>query len=96
MNKRIKTKWLKALRSGYYKQARGVLRNGLTGRYCCIGVLARVQGCPIEKINNKRTSVPPHGYTAGIRLGAFSRLVNLNDNHRMSFRKIAKWIEEKL
>ncbi len=53
MNKRIKAKWLKALRSGEYKQGREALKNvvsrgvynGATSRklkkptFCCLGVL---------------------------------------------------------
>jgi hypothetical protein len=31
-------RWIKALRSGKYKQAHGVLRTG-DNRYCCLGVL---------------------------------------------------------
>jgi hypothetical protein len=38
MNKRVKTKWLKALRSGKYKQGRGQLRTP-DDRFCCLGVL---------------------------------------------------------
>lgn len=37
MNKTIKQKWLKALRSGKYKQTQGYLKN--EGGYCCLGVL---------------------------------------------------------
>ena len=37
MNERIKEKWLKALRSGKYKQGKGELREG--GKFCCLGVL---------------------------------------------------------
>lgn len=41
MNPTVKTKWLKALRSGKYKQGKGALRiikDGET-QYCCLGVL---------------------------------------------------------
>lgn len=38
MNKQIKARWVKALRSGKYKQARGVLKNK-EGAMCCLGVL---------------------------------------------------------
>ena len=41
MNKEYKEKWLKALRSGYYKQANGCLHNS-EGAYCCLGVLANI------------------------------------------------------
>jgi hypothetical protein len=42
MNKEIKDKWLKALRSGEYKQGRLFLRATDDGvdSYCCLGVLA--------------------------------------------------------
>jgi hypothetical protein len=44
MNKEIKDKWLKALRSGEYKQGQGFLRekeddNSNKFNYCCLGVL---------------------------------------------------------
>ena len=37
MDKKIKKKWLKALRSGKYKQGRDALRIG--NKFCCLGVL---------------------------------------------------------
>lgn len=42
MNKKIKEKWLEALRSGEYEQGRGALKRGKDGygvKYCCLGVL---------------------------------------------------------
>lgn len=41
MNKQVKKEWVKALRSGKYKQCKGALREGNPGahRYCCLGVL---------------------------------------------------------
>ena len=48
MNKHYKEKWLAALRSGKYKQARGVLRgeavDGSGVGYCCLGVLVDACG----------------------------------------------------
>lgn len=45
MNKKVKALWLKALRSGKYKQTTGCLRdkneNGEIG-YCCLGVLTDI------------------------------------------------------
>lgn len=40
MDVTVKDKWLKALRSGNYKQAKGTLRK--TVGYCCLGVLCDV------------------------------------------------------
>lgn len=38
--------WVKALRSGTYKQGGGHLRDG--ENYCCLGVLADINKCPIK------------------------------------------------
>lgn len=35
----VKTKWLKALRSGEYTQTHSTLHNPTTGGFCCLGVL---------------------------------------------------------
>lgn len=43
MKASIKKKWLKALRSGDYKQGTGQLRDS-TDCFCCLGVLCDVQG----------------------------------------------------
>jgi hypothetical protein len=42
MNPELKQKWLAALRSGEYKQARGYLKTEFG--YCCLGVLCDVSG----------------------------------------------------
>lgn len=39
----IAKKWVKALRSGKYRQGRGVLRTG-NDSYCCLGVLCDIAG----------------------------------------------------
>lgn len=41
MDKKLKAKWIKALRSGKYQQAREMLVGG-HGAYCCLGVLSRI------------------------------------------------------
>lgn len=43
MNKLIKSLWMKALRSGKYKQARKRLKNR-KGGFCCLGVLCDLHG----------------------------------------------------
>lgn len=39
MNKEIKERWVKALRSGEYKQGYNQLYNSIENSYCCLGVL---------------------------------------------------------
>lgn len=43
MDQELKAKWVAALRSGKYKQAKGTL-NDCGGGYCCLGVLLDVSG----------------------------------------------------
>jgi hypothetical protein len=44
MNKRIKKLWIKALRSGEFRQTTSTLRegSGKSARYCCLGVLCEL------------------------------------------------------
>ena len=44
MNKEIKEKWLKALRSGEYTQGQGFLKQmkDNTPQYCCLGILCDI------------------------------------------------------
>lgn len=54
MDAQLKAKWIEALRSGKYKQARGTLREynhplyDPVPRFCCLGVLADIQGAEWE------------------------------------------------
>lgn len=43
MERKLAMKWVKALRSGKYKQGSGRLRD-LNNNYCCLGVLCEVAG----------------------------------------------------
>lgn len=45
MKKSLADKWVKALRSGEYKQGAAVLKDHGTNTYCCLGVLAEIIGC---------------------------------------------------
>lgn len=52
MKEEVKNKWTAALRSGKYKQGKGLLNNG-AGRLCCLGVLCEVaieEGLDIQRI----------------------------------------------
>lgn len=70
MNKRIKKLWIKALRSGKYKQGRDKLRQGRGDNrtYCCLGVL--------ESLHCAATGKPfrrnPHGETLSQRTAAWA------------------------
>ena len=44
MKKSIADKWIRALRSGKYKQGTRVLHNEGNNTYCCLGVLCKIEG----------------------------------------------------
>ena len=52
----FKAKWVTALRSGEYKQGRGLLYTGEA--YCCLGVAGRICGIPVEKLKEKHYLTP--------------------------------------
>ena len=100
MKAEIKAKWVEALRSGKYKQAKGVLRS-MTGGYCCLGVLCDVyrpsgwqKDGLFEFDGRVGGSMLPHTMNAPVGLSEDHEgtLVNMNDDG-MSFPGIADWIE---
>lgn len=106
MKKAIKTKWLKALRSGKYRQDTAYLC--LKGKYCCLGVLAEEIGA-LKDFEHSDGAVSCKGTrNAGGMLPArvlkkvglsnytARKLADFNDNHGWTFKAIANWIEENL
>lgn len=103
LNKRLKNKWLKALRSGEYKQGKGSLciynKKG-EAHFCCLGVFAdvaikepwkTVRGSELSVENN--TAYVPINY---IPMNVQHSLTNLNDGVSYTFKRIANWIEKNL
>lgn len=104
MKKAIKTKWLKALRSGKYRQHRGDLCKD--GRYCAFGVL----GAALNQITHSKNG---NGYwlsggqkcrkmpkaetvnSYGLTASTAETITSMNDCG-MQFNAIADWIEENL
>jgi hypothetical protein len=105
MKSKIKKKWLKALRSGDYKQTIGALKRqrGAAGNaaYCCLGVLIVCQGAKPEDVcATVHTSFVPNNYRGGLTLAEMTVLSQKNDGtngHKShTFEQIADYIEEKL
>lgn len=59
MDKAVKEKWLKALRSGEYKQCKYQLRSRDNG-FCCLGVLCNLHAQAHPEIAEKQESI--HNY----------------------------------
>ena len=62
MNKVLKNKWLRALRSGRYRKTMSRLVNDKGDAFCCLGVLADIQGCVWKENELGRLHpIMPHG-----------------------------------
>lgn len=112
MNKTLKTKWVRALRSGRYKQGKEHLRIDAVGtqqeRFCCLGVLCEVAGMRRGKVGywiGKQRAIDTLPYKSKLhaQIGGSDNsdiLVDMNDGNgsrkRRSFRGIAQWIERNL
>lgn len=105
MDKKLKTKWLRALRSGKYKQARGAMRvrDGKTVLYCCLGVLRLI----ISPTSRAMASCSEHlclthAEKADLSMQEMEHLAHMNDGVEVkgikqhSFREIALYIERNL
>lgn len=97
MNKRVK-KWVDALRSDDYKQATGKLKSN--NGYCCIGVACDLINKDKWIIEGSYFSYDGHiGYMPPkvanlykIKEKATSKLVELNDGKKYTFKQIADYI----
>jgi len=112
MDPELKAKWLRALRSGRYKQIRGWLtsRSATTpgqpkateDSFCCLGVLAKVSREKWETRGGAASAWVPVGscpylYRAGDELTPDEAGTLSNMNDDgRSFREIADWIETNL
>ena len=104
MNKQLKIKWLKALRSGEYDQGVGhyVTAGKKYDSFCCLGVLCDIQDA-VWDMNGYNKAYDLDGRT--LVGDAFApngpdwveqrRLATMNDSGD-SFKKIAKYIERHL
>jgi hypothetical protein len=91
MDKDIKEKWVKALRSGEYKQTRHVLRDD--DGHCGLGVLCAVQGIADRQIRGMQfwSDKPEHWPDED----QTKELADMNDTGS-SFAEIADYIEANL
>lgn len=105
LNKKLKHKWLKALRSGEYKQGKGHLKDDFYGAtFCCLGVL-----CEVSKLkqdlngyyqykNSKSDTKLPRKFRQkiGMTVNTQSKLISMNDDEPKTFDEIAKYISRNL
>jgi hypothetical protein len=95
--------WVKALRSGKYKQAKNVLFNADRNAFCCLGVACDISGVSREEWHGSNYTVLPQEVQEKLNLrskcgrfldaGIYTSLVMLNDSLGYSFDQIADIIE---
>ncbi len=105
---KFKAKWLKALRSGKYKQGKGALHRD--GNFCCIGVECHLHGVSIKAMDKRPGNggtkssfdkIPKYmdaingKYGNSMSLPPVQVLIEMNDGGK-SFKQIANWIERNL
>lgn len=93
LTKKLCKKWIAALRSGKFEQARGRLKHGNQNgtRYCCLGVAEEVCGLPRGDMCSLETD-----RIIGLELTECHILMRMNDDDRRPFPEIADHIEEKI
>lgn len=109
MKKRLRNKWIKALRSGDYAQTTGMLNDTYDKAYCCLGVLCIVAGEEFDKggyihyklpsgEEDREGSALPKCLKTKWEITNVdeAKLVDMNDQEGCSFSAIADWIEENL
>lgn len=102
MDAKLKTKWVKALRSGKFKQGDGGLY--YDRKYCCLGVLCTVAGIDIKEAKRNRGNVEllstPVLRKVGLTHNRQQLLARMNDGTPIaspkSFPEIADYIEKNL
>lgn len=105
MDKKLKTRWVKALRGGNYKQGKRALHVG--DKFCCLGVLADIQHCKWKEnkpfIKGKKagsTAFLFPKFAGGLPRTIQSYLALMNDDggfyKACSFKQIANYIEKEI
>lgn len=96
MNPEIKAKWLEALRSGKYRQCRGILKAD-TGAYCCLGVLREIvePGSASSYADHNKLLTEEFLSSVGLTIGDESRFSEMNDKGA-TFLEIADIIEKEV
>ncbi len=105
LDKRFKTKWIKALQSKEYPKGEYKLVTS-DGKFCCLGVCGAICGLNIEDMRNIGTinrksglkgisKVPKQLVGTGFTNPIVDKLVTLNDTSK-TFKPVITWIEKNL
>lgn len=94
MPKELGEPWVKALRSGEYKQGKNRLRVG-TDNYCCLGVYCKINNIPISLRGDIAKGYNGYEFMDQHVGNEFTtRLYEANDQEGKTFNEIADMIEK--
>jgi len=103
LNKKEFRKWIRALRSGEFKQGLGRLQEIGTSNYCCLGVACKVLAPKYETIDGMLVGVVPRvdfgspkwlsGINRDFEFETGKPLIQLNDKAGLRFDEIADLLE---
>lgn len=102
MDAKLKAKWLRGLRSKKYRQTQTCLRH--RGAFCCLGVLADIQGAkwingsPIingDDDHRQGGAILLPKFAGGLQKAPQTTLAKMNDQGK-SFAEIADYIERRI
>jgi hypothetical protein len=92
MDEAIKKKWVKALRSGKYKQGRDQFYDGYA--HCCLAVLAEVITGDCMSVERNGGLSPKFRKQIGMSVAEQDAFIELNDeSHDATFDQIAYCVE---
>lgn len=95
MDKKLKSRWVKALLSGRYKQGREYLYDSHGPDFCCLGVLCLIAGAKRDEIDCIGLPKQVKGYRDIIGRREASKLASMNDAG-VPFDVLAGFIDEAL
>src|SRR6185503_20826939 len=92
MDKKLKAKWVKALRSGDYEQTNYALHD--SGGYCCLGVLCSVAGADDNELIDASMPMDTKRFKRIVPTEVANALASFNDDDGMPFDLIAGFVQE--
>jgi hypothetical protein len=94
LHKKLKARWVKALRSGKYEQGFGQLATQVGGKtqYCCLGVLNEVAKLGADTGEALLADNDPRIDIRGLYWEVENRLAEFNDGTQTRTRKSFNWI----
>lgn len=97
LTRELKSKWVKALESGDYRQGTGALYDETVGTYCCLGVLGEVCGVKGNPDDTFLQDGRKRSRVCGLSMKVQLELASMNDGmngSQKTFAEIAAYIRK--